>query len=92
MAIQESQQYFGLKAAVSLIFVSGNVVEQLILDVISKRVEQKVIRSSQRGFTKGKSFLTNLVAFYEVVTGWREQWMLCTLISARSCLMSASVT
>jgi len=44
------------------------VREPVILDVISKKVKEKVIRSSQHGFTKGKSCLTNLVAFYDVMT------------------------
>ena len=49
-------------------------MEQLILDVISKQVEEKkVIRSSQCGFTIGKSCLTNLVAFCDVITGWVDK-------------------
>jgi len=55
---------------VSLISILGKVMEQLILEVIIKEVkEKKVIRSSQHGFTKGKSCLTNLIAFYDDMTG-----------------------
>ena len=44
---------------------------QLVLEVIIKQAEEKkVIRSSQHGFTKGKSCLTNLIAFYDGMTGW----------------------
>jgi len=49
-------------------------MEQLILDVIIKQVEEKkVIRSSQHGFTKEKSCLTNLIAFYDGMTGWVDE-------------------
>jgi len=55
----------------SLFCTPGKVMEQLILDVTSKQVqEKKVIRSSQHGFTKGKSCLTSLIAFYDGMTGW----------------------
>jgi len=38
-------------------------MQQLILEVVIKQVEaKKVIRSSQHGFTKGKSCLTKLIA------------------------------
>ena len=34
------------------------------------QLEQQVIRRSQHGFAKGKSCLTNLVTFYDAITGW----------------------
>jgi len=53
---------------------SRKCVEQLILEVLIKQVEEKkVIRSSQHGFTKEKSCLTNLIAFYNGVTGWVDE-------------------
>ncbi|GAB0207459.1 mitochondrial enolase superfamily member 1 [Grus japonensis] len=52
---------------VSLISIPGKMMEQLILGVINKHVEEKkVIGSGQHGFTKGKSCLTNLIAFYDM--------------------------
>jgi len=55
---------------VSLTSIPGKVMEQLILDVVSKQVEEKkVIRSSQHGLTKWKSRLTNLIACYDGITG-----------------------
>jgi len=46
----------------------------LILEVIIKQVqEKKVIRSSQHGFTKEKSCLTNLIASYDGMTAWVDE-------------------
>ena len=59
---------------VSLTFFPVKMMEQLILEVFIKQVEEKkVIRSSQHGFTKGKSCLTNLIAFYHGMTGWVDE-------------------
>ena len=45
-------------------------MKQLILETISKHIKDKnVTGSSQRTFMKGKSHLTNLLAFYDELTG-----------------------
>ncbi|PKU41435.1 rna-directed dna polymerase from mobile element jockey- hypothetical protein [Limosa lapponica baueri] len=49
-------------------------MEQLILGAISEHMEEKkAIRSSQHGFTKGKSHQTNLIDFYDGMTGWMDE-------------------
>lgn len=35
--------------------------------------EKKVVRSSQRGVSKGKLCLTNLIAFCDGITDWVEE-------------------
>ncbi|GAB0181292.1 mitochondrial enolase superfamily member 1 [Grus japonensis] len=56
-------------------------MELLILDVISKHVEEKkVIRSDQHGFTKGKSCLTNLIAFFDGMTSWLHEGRAVTVV------------
>jgi len=56
---------------VSLTSIPGKVMEQLVLDAISKKLEeQKVIMNSQGWFTKRRSCYTNLVSFYDVITRW----------------------
>ncbi|CAM5101816.1 unnamed protein product [Eretmochelys imbricata] len=44
-------------------------MEQVLKESILKHLERNVIRNSQHGFSKGKSCLTNLIAFYDGITG-----------------------
>jgi len=45
-------------------------MEQLILEIISRHIrDKKLIKSNQHSFTKGNSCWTNLLIFYDEITG-----------------------
>jgi len=51
------------------ILTSHNIMEHLMLETIYRHMkDKKVIRSSEHGFAKGKSCLTNLINFCEAMT------------------------
>lgn len=59
---------------IRLIVVLEKVIEQLILDVTSKNVEEnKVIRNRQHGFNERKLCLANLTTFCDVTVDWVDE-------------------
>lgn len=66
---------------VSLTSIPGKMMEQVILEVINKHVKEKqATRSSQHGFTKRRSCLTNLITFCEDMGGWVDEWRIVDVV------------
>ncbi|TRZ22339.1 hypothetical protein HGM15179_004757 [Zosterops borbonicus] len=68
--------------SVSLTSIPAKVMEENILEAITMHVEEKkVIRSSQQGFPKGKSCLTNLTALCDGQAGGVDEGRAVVVVS-----------